>query len=119
METLAALHASLVDFFNLPLGHWLGIELEAGKLIGYLGAMMFAGRWMVQLMASRISGRPVMPRIFWYMSLVGSVCLLSYFVFGKNDSVGILSNLFPLFVASYNLMLDSRHRATDGKEAST
>jgi lipid-A-disaccharide synthase-like uncharacterized protein len=51
-----------------------------------------------------------MPRTFWYMSLMGSVCLLSYFVFGKNDSVGILSNLFPLFVAAYNLALDNRHR---------
>jgi lipid-A-disaccharide synthase-like uncharacterized protein len=37
--------------------------------------------------------------------------LLSYFVFGKNDSVGILSNLFPLFVALYNLYLDLKHKA--------
>jgi lipid-A-disaccharide synthase-like uncharacterized protein len=46
------------------------------------------------------------------MSVSGSVLLLSYFVFGKNDSVGILSNLFPLFIAGYNLWLDFRHRAT-------
>jgi hypothetical protein len=51
-----------------------------------------------------------MPRLFWYMSALGSVMLLSYFVFGKNDSVGILSNLFPLFVALYNLYLDLKHR---------
>ena len=35
---------------------------------------------------------------------------LSYFVWGKNDSVGILGNLFPSFVATYNLWLDVRHR---------
>jgi lipid-A-disaccharide synthase-like uncharacterized protein len=29
-------------------------------------------------------------------------------VFGKNDSVGIMSNLFPLFVALYNLRLLQR-----------
>ena len=46
------------------------------------------------------------------MSALGSVMLLSYFVFGKNDSVGILSNLFPLFVALYNLYLDLKHRET-------
>ena len=51
-----------------------------------------------------------MPRLFWYMSALGSVLLLSYFVFGKNDSVGILSNLFPLFVALYNLYLDFKNR---------
>ena len=39
-----------------------------------------------------------------------SVLLLGYFVFGKNDSVGILSNLFPLFVALYNLYLDFKNR---------
>jgi lipid-A-disaccharide synthase-like uncharacterized protein len=43
------------------------------------------------------------------MSMSGSLLLLSYFVFGKNDSVGILSNLFPLAVALYNLSLDSRN----------
>ena len=30
--------------------------------------------------------------------------------FGKNDSVGILSNLFPMSVAFYNLYLDFSHR---------
>jgi lipid-A-disaccharide synthase-like uncharacterized protein len=46
------------------------------------------------------------------MSALGSILLLSYFIFGKNDSVGILSNLFPLFVARYNLYLEERHGAT-------
>lgn len=41
---------------------------------------------------------------------VGSLLLVSYFTFGKNDSVGILSNLFPSVVAIYNLVVDLRHR---------
>ena len=117
MSTLSEIHSVIVDFFNLPLGHWFGVDLQAGKLVGYAGALMFAGRWVVQLMASRISSRPVMPLAFWYMSLVGSVCLLSYFIFGKNDSVGILSNLFPLFVAAYNLLLENRHRKSAANAA--
>jgi lipid-A-disaccharide synthase-like uncharacterized protein len=48
-----------------------------------------------------------MPRSF-VMSISGSLLLQSDFVFGKNDSVGILSNLFPLAVALSNLSLDSR-----------
>jgi lipid-A-disaccharide synthase-like uncharacterized protein len=46
--------------------------------------------------------------MFWYMSVTGSVLLLAYFTFGKNDSVGILSNLFPALIAGYNLYLDLR-----------
>ena len=38
----------------------------------------------------------MIPRAFWYMSLVGSVMTLSYFVFSqKQDSVGVIQNLFP------------------------
>jgi lipid-A-disaccharide synthase-like uncharacterized protein len=90
-----------------------GVTITPWKLIGYTGVFLFAGRWFVQLIASKASGRPVMPRLFWYMSAAGSVLLLSYFVFGKNDSVGILSNLFPLFVALYNLYLDIKHRQSE------
>ena len=87
-----------------------GVTITPWKLIGYGGVIMFAGRWFVQLAASQAKGKVVMPRLFWYMSALGSVLLLSYFVFGKNDSVGILSNLFPLFVALYNLYLDLKNR---------
>ena len=80
------------------------------KIIGYLGVVLFAGRWFVQLWASRRSRRVVMPRLFWYMSIAGSLMLLSYFIFGKNDSVGILSNSFPFMIASYNLYLDITHK---------
>jgi lipid-A-disaccharide synthase-like uncharacterized protein len=44
------------------------------------------------------------------MSIVGSLMTLAYFIFGKNDSVGILQNLFPAFTACYSLWLDIRHR---------
>ncbi len=85
---------------------YLGTVITPWKLVGYLGVALFAGRWFVQLYASRTHRRPVVSRLFWYLSAVGSVLLLAYFTFGKNDSVGILSNLFPLFVALYNLRLD-------------
>ncbi len=85
------------------------VIITAWKLIGYAGVAIFAGRWFVQLAASHRAKRSTIPRLFWYMSLLGSVLLLSYFTFGKNDSVGILSNLFPSFIAGYNLFLDVRH----------
>jgi lipid-A-disaccharide synthase-like uncharacterized protein len=87
-----------------------GVKITAWKLIGYTGVFLFAGRWFVQLAASKAMGKPVMPTLFWYMSASGSVLLLSYFIFGKNDSVGVMSNLFPLFVALYNLYLDQKSK---------
>ena len=88
----------------------LGVVITPWKLIGYLGVGLFAGRWVVQLIATRQRGRPTMPRTFWVMSVMGSALLLSYFIWGKNDSVGVLSNLFPAGVALYNLILDMRPR---------
>jgi lipid-A-disaccharide synthase-like uncharacterized protein len=89
-----------------------GLTITPWKLIGYLGVALFAGRWFVQMYYSRKYRRPVVPTVFWLMSISGSLLLLSYFIFGKNDSVGILSNLFPATVAFYNLYLDMRHKRT-------
>jgi lipid-A-disaccharide synthase-like uncharacterized protein len=47
------------------------------------------------------------------MSVCGSLLLLAYFIFGKNDSVGIISNLFPMFVALYNVSVHLRDRERD------
>ena len=95
---------------NTVLFNLFGAGVTPWKLVGYLGVALFAGRWLVQLHASRTLRKVAMPRMFWYMSIAGSLLLMTYFVFGKNDSVGILSNLFPLFVALYNLYLDFKNR---------
>lgn len=79
------------------------------KLVGYAGVAMFGGRWVVQIVASTRKQAVTMPRLFWYMSLSGSLLLLLYFTLGKNDSVGILSNLMPSSIAAYNLYLDIKN----------
>lgn len=86
-----------------------GIVVTPWKAIGYLGVLLFGGRWVVQVLATRAHGRPVVPRVFWSMSMAGSALLLAYFIWGKNDSVGVLSNLFPMAVALYNWIMDVRH----------
>ena len=102
---------------NEVIANVFGVVVTPWKLVGYLGVALFAGRWFVQLWASRLAGRPTLPLLFWYMSMSGSVLLLGYFVFGKNDSVGILSNLFPTFIAGYNLYLELTHQRRDGQAA--
>ena len=97
---------------------WTGLHMTPWKLIGLTGAAMFGGRWLVQFVASRRARRPVIPRLFWYMSILGSLMTLAYFIFGKNDAVGILQNLFPSFTACYSLYLDIRHRGWHRDRAS-
>jgi lipid-A-disaccharide synthase-like uncharacterized protein len=91
------------------IGQFFGVVVTPWKIIGFLGALMFAGRWLVQALATRRAGRPMIPRSFWIISLAGSAMVTSYFIWGKNDAVGILTNLLPASVAFYNLIMDIRH----------
>ena len=43
--------------FHLSFGS-LEVVVTAWKLIGYLGLLLFTGRWVVQLIASRRAGMP-------------------------------------------------------------
>ena len=101
--------------------YWLsgfGVHVTPWKVIGLTGALLFGSRWVIQFLASRRAGKPVIPRVFWYMSIIGSLMTLSYFVFGKNDAVGVLQNLFPAFTALYSLALDIKHRGWHRDRAS-
>lgn len=95
---------------NEVLFHIHSVGVTPWKLIGYMGVLLFTSRWFVQMYATRKLKRVHMPMAFWWLSVCGSVLLVSYFIFGKNDSVGIISNLFPAFVSVYNIVVDLRHR---------
>ena len=102
----------LMDFLQHELNHILEalnrFHLTPWKAVGYAGSIMFTSRWFVQLYYTRKLKRVVMPLAFWWLSVCGSVLLLAYFIIGKNDSVGILSNFFPTFVSVYNLWVHLR-----------
>ena len=88
------------------IGNYFGVAVTPWKIIGLLGALMFAGRWIVQAWATKRAGHPAIPRSFWIISLTGSAMVSAYFIWGKNDAVGILTNLLPASVAIYNLVMD-------------
>lgn len=100
LQFFTNLNASMhTEFWVMPL---LTVHLNAWKLVGFFGTFLFSARWAVQVHARR-KGYLHLPPTFWYMSVAGSGLLLLYFIFGKQDSVGVLSNAFPAFVAFYNL----------------
>jgi lipid-A-disaccharide synthase-like uncharacterized protein len=102
---------------DTPIGSIFDIVITPWKLIGYLGVLLFAGRWVVQLIATNRKGEPAFPSLFWTMSLMGSCLLLAYFIWGKNDSVGVLSNLLPAGVALYNFIMHRRAAARRAQAA--
>ncbi|HEY4093775.1 MAG TPA: lipid-A-disaccharide synthase N-terminal domain-containing protein [Luteibacter sp.] len=79
------------------------ITLTPWKIIGLLGTLLFTARWFVQFYATKKNKRVTVPMSFWYLSVFGSVLTLAYFIWGKNDSVGIIQTAFPMLVSFYNV----------------
>lgn len=102
---------SFNQWMNTPFLHIGTLHIDAWKIVGYVGALLFALRWLVQAFYRKRTGHNIMPTVFWTISLAGAGLSTLYFIFGKNDSVGILQNSLPASVALYNLILDLRHKS--------
>ncbi len=75
-----------------------------------MGQFLFGLRFLVQWVASERKGESVIPVYFWYLSLIGSLILLTYAIV-RRDPVFILGQSTGLFVYLRNLMLIYRKRA--------
>ena len=53
---------------NEPLLRVANMVVTPWELVGYSGALVFSGRWVVQMLASWKLQRSILPRSFWYMS---------------------------------------------------
>jgi lipid-A-disaccharide synthase-like uncharacterized protein len=98
-------------------GRFLGIEWSMWKAIGLLGNVVFFSRFFVQWYATEKKGQVVIPVIFWWLSLTGTLLLLTYAV-RQNDSVFILAYLFSWIPYLRNLVIHHRyekaHRNCEG-----
>ena len=72
--------------------------------VGFLGQAVFSGRFLVQWLASEKAGRSVMPRLFWYLSILGSAILLAYAIY-KRDPVFIIGQCAGFGIYLRNLYL--------------
>jgi lipid-A-disaccharide synthase-like uncharacterized protein len=77
--------------------------------VGLLGQVAFAGRFLVQWIASERQKKSVVPITFWYLSLAGGLILLCYALYRK-DPVFILGQSTGVFIYSRNLVLIARQR---------
>ena len=84
--------------------------LEPIAVLGYVGQAVFAGRFILQWYVSEKAGCSVVPKAFWYMSLVGSALLLVYACI-KHEPVLFVGQLPGFVVYSRNLKLLSKAHA--------
>ena len=84
------------------------VEVNAWKIIGWSGNLIFGLRFVWQWIASERAKKSIIPTGFWEISLLGSVIYTSYFIFYRHDSVGIISNLLPLPLYARNVFLHWR-----------
>jgi lipid-A-disaccharide synthase-like uncharacterized protein len=101
-----------MDWLNhllLPNGHFLGIEWSVWKVIGWMGNAIFSTRFLVQWYATEKRQEVVVPPLFWWLSLAGSLLLLSYALFHERDSVFIFAYAFTWIPYIRNLLIHRRH----------
>ncbi|MBM3823358.1 MAG: hypothetical protein FJ404_10805 [Verrucomicrobia bacterium] len=92
-------------------GKFLGIEWHPWKVLGWVGNAVFSARFFVQWYATERKGRVVVPQAFWWLSLIGSLCLLAYALVYQRDSVFIFAYGFTWIPYIRNLII---HRRTKG-----
>jgi len=98
-----------LDHFPWINGKFLGIAWSVWKVVGWLGNAVFFSRFFVQWYATEKRKQVVVPALFWWLSILGSLLLLAYAVFYKPDSVFIFAYAFTWIPYIRNLIIHYRH----------
>lgn len=81
--------------------------------IGFIAQGLFFLRFLMQWIVSERKKESVIPIQFWYLSIAGSLMLLTYSIWRK-DPVFILGQSIGIIVYFRNLILIYRKRAASG-----
>jgi len=98
---------SIVEFFRSSFA-----EQVAGNpswfIVGLTGQMVFGARFVLQWLVSEYKKRSHVPIAFWYISVVGSLILLSYSIH-RRDLVFMLGLSLNTLIYVRNLHLIYKH----------
>lgn len=92
------------------MANFAGIEWHAWKVVGWAGNVIFFSRFIVQWIATEKRKQVVVPLSFWWLSLTGSLLLLSYGLFLR-DSVFVFAYLFTWIPYIRNIVIHYRNKA--------
>lgn len=93
------------------------IHTDPMVIVGFAGQAVFTSRFIVQWIASERARKSIIPVAFWYLSVLGSMILLSYAFYIK-DPVFILGQLFGFVVYIRNLYLIKTHQSAQQDDTS-
>ena len=77
--------------------------------MGWLGNAVFFSRFFVQWYATERRKQVVVPALFWWLSLAGSLLLLLYAILAKKGPVIIFAYAFTWIPYIRNLIIHHRH----------
>jgi lipid-A-disaccharide synthase-like uncharacterized protein len=83
---------SIIDFFKSAITEQI-VKDPVWATTALVGQVIFGGRFILQWIVSEYRKRSHVPTAFWFMSLVGSLILLSYSIHIKN----------PVFMLGFSL----------------
>jgi lipid-A-disaccharide synthase-like uncharacterized protein len=84
--------SSIIEFVKSAISEQI-IGDPVWATVALVGQVVFGGRFILQWLVSEYKKKSHVPTSFWYVSLVGSLILLSYSVHIKN----------PIFVLGFSL----------------
>ena len=90
-------------------GNFLGIEWSVWKVVGWMANAAFCSRFLIQWYASEKRKQVVIPTLFWWLSLTGSLLFLAYSL-RQQDSVFIFAYAFNWIPYIRNLVIHYRHK---------
>ena len=91
-------------------GGFLGLKWSVWQIIGWLGNAIFATRFAVQWYATEKRRQVVVPTLFWWLSLAGSLMLLTYAIFYLRNAVIICAYAVAWIPYLRNLVIHHRHQ---------
>jgi lipid-A-disaccharide synthase-like uncharacterized protein len=91
-------------------GKFFGVSWETfWTTIGWLANVIFSSRFLVQWYATEKKKQVVVPQMFWWLSLVGSLLFLFYAIFYDKHHVIIFAYAFSWIPYIRNLVIHRRH----------
>lgn len=73
-------------------------------VFGLIGQLLFGSRFFIQWVVSEKRGESIIPEVFWYLSMAGSVILFAYAIY-RRDPVFIIGQCSGIFIYTRNIML--------------
>ena len=83
-------------------------------IIGFIGQAIFASRFLIQWIVSERASKSIIPNIFWWISILGSIILLSYAIH-KEDPVFIAGQSCGFLIYARNLYLIKKGKKMESK----